>query len=743
MKMKRILTSALISLFFYILSAQIPQGFNYQAIARGPDGKEITNTKLQVKISILSDTNGFYEAGKGTYVYEELQEVTTNNLGLFTLTVGDKNATWVQGTVEVFSVIDWDRQPLFIGTKINYKGWQNMGTARLWSVPYALKSGTAASAVTAGNLSGPVDKIAVTGTSTLPDDILFEVKNHTGQTIFAVYNEGVRIFVDDGLKGTKGGFAIGSFGTAKAPSQEYLRVTRDSTRVYVNPNVVKGNGKGGFAIGGFGTAKGSADNYLELRKENYFIGYQAGYSNTGANYNSFIGHQSGYSNTIGQFNAFMGYQTGYYNSIGSRNIFMGYQSGFANTSGENNVFQGYQAGNANTTGSWNIFIGPYAGWRNKTGYSNIIIGNMAGYFCTSSDNTIIGQQAGSADTSGMLNVFIGNFSGEGTTNGSNNTYVGYGASRMNNTGTNNTSLGISAGFNNHGNTNTLLGAFAGYNSTNGSGNVFIGNGAGYNEAGSNRLVISNNQTGALIYGEFDNQKLTINGNVGIGRYSPAARLDIAGGNWLVAGSSEGDFRIGDANYRFKMGIATSGGGAGDVRMTAMGGTNRLIMGGNGVDVLAITNTNVYPWSDNLFSLGLSSNRWSVVYSANGVVTTSDIRLKSNIQGLDYGLESIMKLEPVSYTWKDGSDRNRKIGLIAQDVDKVISEVVDKGNDPSQTLGINYSELVPVLIKGMQEQQKQIDATVLENQQLKSDLQHLKEEISEIRSMLISLSPRSR
>jgi hypothetical protein len=103
----------------------------------------------------------------------------------------------------------------------------------------------------------------------------------------------------------------------------------------------------------------------------------------------------------------------------------------------------------------------------------------------------------------------------------------------------------------------------------------------------------------------------------------------------------------------------------------------------------------------------------------------------------------MKLEPVSYTWKDGSDRNRKIGLIAQDVDKVISEVVDKGNDPSQTLGINYSELVPVLIKGMQEQQKQIDATVLENQQLKSDLQHLKEEISEIRSMLISLSPRSR
>lgn len=707
MKTKLFLTLLLLISQLSLLTSQVPQGFNYQAIARGPDGKEIANTRLQVKVSILSDTNGFYEAGKGTYIYEELQEVTTNNLGLFSLTMGDRNATWVQGKVESFSIIDWNEQPLFIGTKIDYKGWKNLGTSRLWSVPYAMNAGSAATAATAGNLSGPVDKFAVTGTSTLPEGILFEVKNNTGQTIFAVYNEGVRIFVDANTKGTKSGFAIGSFGTAKAPSQEYFRVTRDSIRAYVNPNVTKG-GKGGFAIGGFGPAKGSSDNFLELKKDNYFIGYQAGYSNIGANYNSFFGHQSGYSNTTGIYNSFMGYQTGYFNTIGSRNIFMGYQSGYSNTTGENNVFEGYQAGKANTTGSANIFLGPYAGWRNKTGYSNIIIGNMAGYFCNAPENLFIGQQAGSADTSGILNVFIGNFSGEGTLSGSNNTYVGYGASRSNQTGTNNTSLGITTGFNNHGNENTLLGAFAGYNNTNGNGNVFIGFRAGLNEAGSNRLIIANNQNESLIYGEFDTKNLTINGNVGIGKTSPAAKLDIAGGNWVVSGASEGDFRVGNANYRFKMGIATSGGGAGDVRMTAMGGTNRLILGGNGVEVLAVTNTYVYPWTDNAIPLGLSTNRWSVVYSANGVVTTSDSRLKSNIQELNYGLESIMMLEPVSYTWKDGTDRNRKLGLIAQDVDKVICEVVDKGNDPSQTLGINYSELIPVLIKGMQQQQKQID-----------------------------------
>jgi SMC interacting uncharacterized protein involved in chromosome segregation len=127
--------------------------------------------------------------------------------------------------------------------------------------------------------------------------------------------------------------------------------------------------------------------------------------------------------------------------------------------------------------------------------------------------------------------------------------------------------------------------------------------------------------------------------------------------------------------------------------------------------------------------------WSVVYAANGVINTSDIRLKDNIEEIGYGLESIMKLDPVSFTWKDGSDKNRKLGLIAQDVDKVISEVVDKGNDPAQTLGINYSELVPVLIKGIQEQQKQIENVNSENQQLKSDLNYLKEEVEKLKAQV--------
>ena len=70
---------------------------------------------------------------------------------------------------------------------------------------------------------------------------------------------------------------------------------------------------------------------------------------------------------------------------------------------------------------------------------------------------------------------------------------------------------------------------------------------------------------------------TNTGNVGIGTTSPAARLDILGGNWDTA-STEGDLRIGNATYRLKIGIATGGGGAGHATIAAQGGVNALSLG---------------------------------------------------------------------------------------------------------------------------------------------------------------------
>ncbi len=81
------------------------------------------------------------------------------------------------------------------------------------------------------------------------------------------------------------------------------------------------------------------------------------------------------------------------------------------------------------------------------------------------------------------------------------------------------------------------------------------------------------------------------GKVGVGRTAPLATMDIAGGNWnLTAG--EGDWRVGTDAYRLKVGVAVDGGGAGNVRMRAQGGTNQLILGSNTSDILTIKPTGV-------------------------------------------------------------------------------------------------------------------------------------------------------
>jgi uncharacterized protein (TIGR02145 family) len=108
-----------------------------------------------------------------------------------------------------------------------------------------------------------VNHLIIKGKTADLGEALFEVKNKNGQTVFAVYNEGVRIYVDDGAKGSKGGFAIGGFGTAKAPSQNYFVVNGDSIRAYIDDDPLKGT-KGGFAIGGFGAAKATREEYLRV-----------------------------------------------------------------------------------------------------------------------------------------------------------------------------------------------------------------------------------------------------------------------------------------------------------------------------------------------------------------------------------------------------------------------------------------------------------------------------------------------
>jgi len=226
--------------------SQIPQGFNYQAVAHNSAGAPIMNATLQVKAGILSDTLA------PVVVWEELHStVKTNAYGVFNLVVG--KGTRQAGSAQNFSDVDWTRSPLYLKIQIYYQGaWKVMGHSKLWSVPYAMSS---------GDISAPLKKLSVAGETDNLEEALFEVKNKDGQTIFAVYNEGVRIYVSDGdTKGPKGGFAIGGFGTTKAPSQPYFIVRPDSIRMYLYDTVKAV--KGGFAIGGYGTTKAGSQDYL-------------------------------------------------------------------------------------------------------------------------------------------------------------------------------------------------------------------------------------------------------------------------------------------------------------------------------------------------------------------------------------------------------------------------------------------------------------------------------------------------
>ena len=84
--------------------------------------------------------------------------------------------------------------------------------------------------------------------------------------------------------------------------------------------------------------------------------------------------------------------------------------------------------------------------------------------------------------------------------------------------------------------------------------------------------------------------------------------------------------------------------------------------------------------------------------------TSDARLKTNVKDLPKTLPDIMKLRPVSFNWKSGNISDR--GLIAQEVQKIYPDLLDKTSKGYLTM--RYAGLIPMLLKGIQEQQEQIE-----------------------------------
>jgi hypothetical protein len=90
--------------------------------------------------------------------------------------------------------------------------------------------------------------------------------------------------------------------------------------------------------------------------------------------------------------------------------------------------------------------------------------------------------------------------------------------------------------------------------------------------------------------------------------------------------------------------------------------------------------------------------------------SSDKNLKTNITPIENALDKVLSLEGVEFDFISGVNcgylKKHQIGLIAQDVKKVIPEVVGKNTDG--TLGVSYQHLVAVLIEAIKEQQQEIE-----------------------------------
>lgn len=130
-------------------------------------------------------------------------------------------------------------------------------------------------------------------------------------------------------------------------------------------------------------------------------------------------------------------------------------------------------------------------------------------------------------------------------------------------------------------------------------------------------------------------------------------------------------------------------------------------------LMAITNGTI-KWSIGPNSAGnfLVYNGSSIgVYINNGSTSwtgTSDARLKNVTGTFTNALDDIAKIQAVKFTWKSDKENTPQVGVIAQSVQEVLPEAVSQAKvvegDDTEYLGVRYTELIPLMIAAIQEQQ---------------------------------------
>ncbi len=133
---KAILLSILIIITLGTLSAQsVPQGMNYQAVARNAQGEPLQQQSINVKVSLMGSTDD------KTEYYREVHSVQTNDFGLFNLIIGQGKAVFGD-----FEETPWAEDHIWLEMAIDETGggeFRRFISTKLLSVPYAMHANTA------------------------------------------------------------------------------------------------------------------------------------------------------------------------------------------------------------------------------------------------------------------------------------------------------------------------------------------------------------------------------------------------------------------------------------------------------------------------------------------------------------------------------------------------------------------------------------------------------------------------